>query len=145
MSQSGKVAPLAAAVSLVVLGAIVAGVVLLDPPGVQRQRKLDQRRAGDLNTISLAIDEYWRRHANTLPHDLAVLSVEPGLRVDLSDPESKLPYGYEVQDARAYRLCAVFAGDSGQQPRSFNGGPGAWAHGQGRHCFSLKPPKPDRQ
>ncbi|MGC8639234.1 MAG: hypothetical protein ACP5XB_05070 [Isosphaeraceae bacterium] len=130
---------LAFAVTAIVVGSLCAAVVLLDPPGVQRQRKMDERRIQDLMSLQRATEEYWTRH-KALPPDLATLSKEPGLRVPETDPETGSPYGYEVTGPKSYRLRGVFARDSAE-------GASApyysvkWAHGAGRHCFDLTIPK----
>jgi hypothetical protein len=130
---------LAAAVTTIVVGAVVTAIILLDPPGVQRQRKMDARRIEDLMSIQRAAEEYWIRH-KALPPDLATLGKEPGLVVPTNDPETGAAYVYEVTGPKSYRLCAVFARTTAE---------GAtipsyliqWAHGAGRHCFDLKIPK----
>jgi hypothetical protein len=127
-------------ISAVVIGAVITAI-LLDPPGVQRQRKMDARRVEDLSSIQRATEEYWNRH-KVLPTDLAMLGKEPGLRVAATDPETGSPYIYEVTGPKSYRLCAVFARDSSERAA----GPYfsvTWAHGAGRHCFELTLPKKD--
>ena len=135
---------LAAAVTAVVLAAIVAGILTLGSPGVQRQRRLDERRVADLAHIASAVTAYWQRHSS-LPADLASLANEPGLRVNARDPETGAAYVYEVTGADLYRLCAVFAFDSAADSAV----PARvlaldWAHGAGRHCFDLRVPKEAR-
>ena len=130
---------LASAVTAIVVGTVITAIVLLDPPGVQRQRKMDERRVEDLSSLQRATEEYWTRH-KALPSDLATLSKEPGLRVPETDPETGSPYVFEVTGPKSYRLCAVFARDSAERASS----PYAsvkWAHGAGRHCFDLTIPK----
>jgi hypothetical protein len=130
---------LAAVVTTIVVGAVITAVVLLDPPGVQRQRKMDARRIEDLMSIQRAAEEYWTRH-KVLPPDLAALGKEPGLLVPTNDPETGAPYVYEVTGPKSYRLCAVFARDTAERaaiPSYLI----KWAHGAGRHCFDLKIPK----
>ena len=92
----------------IVVGAVITAIALLDPPGVQRQRKMDERRIEDLMSIQRATEEYWTRH-KALPPDLATLGKEPGLLVPANDPETGTPYVYEVTGPKSYRLCAVFA------------------------------------
>ena len=71
---------LAAVVTAIVVGAVITAIVMLDPPGVQRQRKMDARRIEDLMSIQRAAEEYWARHKALAP-DLATLGKEPGLLV----------------------------------------------------------------
>jgi TonB family protein len=121
--------------SIVVVIACGIALVLMDPPGAQRQRKLDERRVSDLKLLDTAIQEHVRRH-DALPKDLASLEVvawlEPRLD-DARDPETGKTYGYERVDATRYRLCADFAAKSRNalHPDSSL----EWAHPAGRHCF----------
>ena len=133
---------LAWVVSAVVIGAVVTAI-LLDPPGVQRQRKMDARRVEDLSSIQRATEEYWNRH-KVLPTDLATLAKEPGLRVAATDPDTGSPYVYEVTGLNSYRLCAVFAFDSSERA-AVPYYSVTWAHGAGRHCFDLTIPKKDKE
>ncbi len=128
---------LAWVVSAVVISAVVTAI-LLDPPGIQRQRKMDARRVEDLSSIKRAIEEYCNRH-KVLPTDLATLAKEPGLRVAATDPDTGSPYVYEVTGPNSYRLCAVFARDSSERS-AVPYYSVSWAHGPGRHCFDLTIP-----
>jgi hypothetical protein len=130
---------LAAVVTTIVVGAVITAIVLLDPPGVQRQRKMDSRRIEDLMSIQRATEEYWTRH-KVLPPDLATLGKEAGLLVPANDPETGAPYIYEGTGPKSYRLCADFARTTAERaaiPSYLI----QWAHGAGRHCFDLKIPK----
>ena len=105
---------LAGVVTTIVVGAVISAIVLLDPPGVQRQRKMDSRRIEDLVSIQRAIEEYWTRH-KALPPDLATLGKEPGLLVPASDPETGArlclrSHGPQVLPA----LCRLRAYDGGE-------------------------------
>jgi hypothetical protein len=130
---------LAAVVTAVVVGAVITAIVLLDPPGVQRQRKLDARRIDDLMSIQRAAEEYWTRHKALAP-DLAALGKEPGLVVPTNDPETGAAYVYEITGPKSYRLCAVFARTTAERD-AIPGYLVRWAHGAGRHCFDLEIPK----
>lgn len=129
---------LAAIVTTIVVGAVITAVILLDPPGVQRQRKMDEHRVDDLMAIQRAAEEYWTRHKK-LPPDLATLSKEAGLVVPTTDPETSAAYVYETTGPRSYRLCAEFARTTAERasmpPYMIK-----WSHGAGRHCFELKIP-----
>jgi hypothetical protein len=130
---------LAAVVTTIVVGAVITAIILLDPPGVQRQRKMDARRIEDLMGIERAAEEYWTRH-KALPPDLAALGKEPGFAVPTSDPETGAAYVYEITSPRSYRLCAVFARTTAETA-AIPGYQVKWAHGAGRHCFDLEIPK----
>jgi hypothetical protein len=131
----------AIAASAVVVAAIVAGVVTLGSPTMQRHRRLDERRVADLRNLESAVTVYWHRR-QSLPPDLDALSKEPGLRPNTHDPETGTPYDYELIAADSYRLCAVFAFDSAANPATRDSAAASnWAHGAGRHCFDLRIPQ----
>jgi len=131
----------AVAASAVVVAAIVAGIIVLGAPTVQRQRRLDERRVFDLTTIESAITVHWHRHG-ALPANLAALSAEPGLHPNTRDPTTGVSYEYEIVAPDAYRLCAVFAFDSAADPVE-RAMASSWSHGAGRHCFPLRVPQDD--
>jgi hypothetical protein len=118
---------LAAVVTTIVVGAVITAIVLLDPPGVQRQRKMDSRRIEDLMSIQRATEEYWTRH-KVLPPDLATLGKEPGLLVPANDPETGAPYASDFARTTAERAATPIYLIQ-------------WSHGAGRHCLDLKIPK----
>jgi hypothetical protein len=123
---------------VVVLLAVVAAIIIMDPPGLQRKRRIDTHRVENLKNISMSIDSYWERK-KSLPPTLTVLDMEPGLKIPLKDPETGIPYVYEVLGKDSYRLCAVFAVNSSDEAEEYNCSR-KWFHGAGRHCFDLKPP-----
>ena len=129
---------LAISATAVVALAVVAAILLLDAPGVQRQRRLDERRVKDLRSIKYSIDTYWERK-KSLPQDLGALEREPGLKTPLKDPQSGAVYSYEITASNAYRLCAVFALDSSDEVQEW-GMSRRWSHGTGKQCFDLRPP-----
>jgi hypothetical protein len=130
---------LVAVVTTTVVGAMIAAIVLLDPPRVQRQRKMDERHIEDLMSIQRAAEAYWSPH-KALPPDLATLGKEHGLLVPRSDPETGAAYIYEIAAPKSYRLCAVFANSTAERG-TIPGYLVKWAHGAGHHCFDLKLPR----
>ena len=115
----------------------VVAAICLDPPAKQRLRKMDTRRESDLNSIQIAVNDFWRRQAE-LPETLTRLETEPGIRAIAKDPQSGEPYRYEVTTPRTYKLCADFALDSKAEPRAYMPATIAgWAHASGRQCFNL--------
>ena len=125
------------AISLIVavLAVVIAGVTLLDSPAQERLRRLDERRVEDLRSISAELDFYWTRE-QTLPSSLEDLASEPGVFIELYDPETGQPYEYRVLGSNTYELCAEFARDTAdEQGRPYRD---YWSHSQGRHCFELK-------
>lgn len=126
---------LLAAFAAAVVGAIVAGVVVIDPRGEQRMLRLDARRIEDLADIARRIDRFTRDNER-LPAALDELAEPPGFTAH-SDPVTGTPYEYEPIDTRRYRLCATFdAGmpETGRSSYSFGYGE-IWPHDRGRYCF----------
>ena len=120
--------------AVVVLSGVIVGICLLDSPAQERLRRLDERRVDDLRELSYEVDFYWTRES-TLPTSLEELSSEPGVFVDLLDPETGQPYEYRVLSSNTYELCAVFALDTAEEQERFY--KDVWSHGPGRQCFQL--------
>ena len=148
-----------------VVAAVGVGLVLLGNPAQERERRIDDRRVGDLHGIAAAANLYWTRHGR-LPASLDDLVAEPGPRVSTHDPTSSEMYGYRVLDDGGYEVCATFVAESGGpaggtpviqrscQACHVPGSPLAtgvddpvaahlglrdlWAHSAGRQCFQMR-------
>ena len=121
--------------AVVVLSGVIVGICLLDSPAQERLRRLDERRVDDLRELSYEVDFYWTREG-ILPTSLEELSSEPGVFVNLLDPETGQPYEYRVLSSNTYELCAVFALDTAaEQDRFYKD---VWSHGPGRQCFQME-------
>ena len=123
-------------VTAVVAASVIAAIVMLGAPSVQRRHKMDEVRVQHLSFIELSINGYFARHKE-LPADLDTLAKEPGYHVTRSDPDTGKPYEYQILGANSYRLCADFTSDSAADAWQF---PGTyvnvnWAHGAGHQCF----------
>src|SRR5919106_5278320 len=118
--------------TVVVLSAIVAALLVFGSPAEERARRLDARRVQDLTNIANAIDVYWTRHAR-LPASLEELRNEPVGHVDYHDPRTNDTYGYRSLEPNKYELCGQFDGDSRSSDRASRDG--FWSHGAGRQCF----------
>lgn len=120
----------AAILVLLGLGAAVAGLLVIDTPGVAREKRLDARRESDLVSIESAIERFYRLNGK-LPGRLD----ETDLGDVPADPETDAPYRYEILE-EGYRLCATF-GHAGEKSdgairflgRNFD------RHGAGTQCF----------
>jgi len=129
---------LAVAAGVVVVATVVAAIVVMGSPSVQRAAKLDNRRVRDLDRIVDVIGHYVERE-HSLPPDLATLAREPGRRLAIADPVDGSPYAYEITGARTFRLCAVFTTDTARAPEGSERWRGEeWNHGTGRQCFDRK-------
>ena len=136
---------LAVTATVAVVAAIVAGILVLDPPAVQRARRLDWQRVNDLNELRSAVENYWSRH-DTLPSNLAALSAEQGFRLPNGDPETAAAYEYRVTGETSYELCATFVTDTATWGPSEGrwSEVSQWSHGAGRQCFTLHVKRRDR-
>ena len=115
---------LAIVVSVVVVAAIAIGVALIGSPTEARFRRLDQRKARDLDFIANAINIYWREHSK-LPESI------DDVRLQLPYPPfTGEPYDYRVLGTTKYELCARFDRPSEQAPYGT-----FLAHSRGRQCF----------
>lgn len=118
------------AVVLIVVAAIVAGLLISGSPERQRLLRADETRVSDLQRIANSLQRYYLE-TGQLPDELNTLVngwTTAGLPVD---PGTERAYEYEVTGDRSFRLCAVFALESGQQdPRQE-----FWNHTAGRNCF----------
>jgi type II secretory pathway pseudopilin PulG len=125
-------------VSIAVVAAVVAAIVVMGSPTQQRQRRLDEHRVQDLSTIVNSIGMYASTH-EALPPDLSMLGKQPGPRRAPTDPDTGAPYEYTVLGTDSYQLCAVFVTPS---PDANTAPPylerEGWAHGAGRQCFERK-------
>ena len=122
--------------SVVVLATLVAAIAVMDSPGQQRERRMDERRVQDLQRLAGAARGYHQGHGQ-LPADMAALAGQPGLGLSTTDPASGTPYEYERTGERRFRVCATFATDTAvASARMQPVGPDSWNHPAGRHCFS---------
>ncbi len=136
MSAGNVGRSLAIAASAVVVATVVAAMLLMGSPESQRESRLDRKREQDMASIAAAIDTR-AREGKPLPGSLEILSIEPGVRLTVSDPQTGAPYGYAITGSDRYRLCAVFATDTGDKSRQ-GWVDQKWLHGAGRHCFERK-------
>jgi hypothetical protein len=117
----------------VVVATVVAAVAIMGPPSEARRRRLDELRRGDLNLLSIAVDNYHDSQGR-LPESLDDLAAVPTVRYrSRNDPETGLAYDYRVVDDNSYELCATFVGEGGDAADDDR----FWAHGAGPKCFQL--------
>ncbi|MCW5965742.1 MAG: hypothetical protein KIT83_17015, partial [Bryobacterales bacterium] len=141
----------------IVAATFVAGMVVAGNPADQRRLQADQRRVDDLRQIAHAVEQ-WRAEARaqsqstetpTTPSAAAAVKPDPGLPetteilraqhrvVRTTDPETSMPYKYEIVGRTTYRLCATFSAPSPNEDSGFRNRSQFWVHPQGPHCFVL--------
>lgn len=128
-----------AAFVLAAVAAILAGLSVIDGPDLAREKRLDERRTGDLIRIDHAIARHYQRHG-VLPQSLE----DTDLGIVPRDPETDAPYRYEIA-GEGYRLCATFRhpGAAQERPAAFLGRDFD-EHDAGPHCFDRPLPKDAR-
>lgn len=123
------------AAGIVTVLSITAGVWVMDSPMRQRLLRLDEARISDLQTLEIAVNQWWLEH-KSLPADLDALAAQPGVNLPRHDPDGGSDYRYRPLDATHYELCADFATDSGERSARWRvPQAGQWAHPAGAHCF----------
>lgn len=142
--SDSKTKIIAVIVSLLVLTAIIIGFVSVGSPVSERDRKLDQRRVQDLVSIqSRIVNAYWPK-LGKVPASLDELSDPLASFKVPTDPESKLPYEYQMTGSNSFQLCATFNSSTPADDRSsedmymyYDEGAnmGSFKHGEGRVCF----------
>jgi type II secretory pathway pseudopilin PulG len=130
-------------VIVVILVAVVYGLFLSGIPTSERQRRLDERRVVDLQSISNAIDQYYSVSGKRLPVTLEDMQAYPSIYIpSLVDPVTGAPYEYSSVTTSTYELCAMFdteaVGTDTAAKYAQMGLSTVWVHPTGRTCFSLK-------
>ena len=131
MSRRGTGFWLMAVAALVIVATIVASVVVMGSPTVQRARKLDAQRTMQLQMIEREVRSYQRREGR-LP---SRLDDALGAGVAVADPQTGAAYEYAATAADRFRLCATFSRASGK-PAPYDDL--SWRHPAGRHCFDFR-------
>ncbi|MHC3994292.1 hypothetical protein ACXWTF_05645 [Thiomicrolovo sp. ZZH C-3] len=125
----------------IVIGAIVAGMMMIDSPAKERAEKLDKRRIDDLAKIALTIDRYWERHQK-LPADLDALQAGVVSDLETEDPKTQKRYRYHPTASSSYELCAAFDTKQSKETWTYRYGRDRnWSHTAGEYCFALEPYK----
>lgn len=121
---------------------LIWGFLLAGSPGTQRDRRLDDQRVSDLQSIVNEMSQQVRgpqRDPATpptllkpIPATLQQVADEAVYqRLRIVDPETAEPYGYTVKDRDTVELCATFAEE---RARDYDI---AWDHPAGRHCYTV--------
>lgn len=136
-------------ISAFVIGPLITALFMIGSPAKERARKLDETRISNLDSMHYSIDGYYTLNKK-LPESLDTL-VKSGqyYLTGIQDPETGLPFHYEVTSEKTYKLCATFTNESpknGQYDYVYNRySPGvgsngqlmSWHHPKGYHCFDL--------
>ena len=133
MNFARKGTALIVAATIFVLAAVVAAIYI-EPPQAARDKRLDDRRVRDLESLEGRLNEYWNRQKK-LPQSLNDLTAGGLQGADL-DPETSVAYEYVPTGERSYRLCATFSSASADNVRrDWPAREVEWAHARGQQCF----------
>lgn len=136
--------------SLVVLAALAGGFFIVGSPAQQRERRFDERRVSDLQSIQSAIIYEYYQNKQKLPVRLDDLKNDITGFTPPVDPQTGRSYEYRVTGTLSFELCADFKASSqdggtvgrGKYPEPaiergpFLQGQQNWQHGSGQVCFS---------
>lgn len=89
------------------LVAIIVPFASFTNPKKQLAIKLDQQRINQFNSIYGYIQNYYKSNA-ALPQNLEFISTADVTR----DPETQVPFEYEILGQNTFKLCATFSSDS---------------------------------
>lgn len=138
------------AIALVVLS-LGIGFFVMGSPATQRMRQYDDRRVSDIQNINYNVINYWqlKRKLPAFISDVENKAMGEPIPVD---PETKLPYTYEVVNSLSYKLCATFSLESENAPGTTRAvekqptpasvptgkimGQDNWNHGEGMQCYT---------
>jgi len=116
------------------IGAIAGGLMLTGGPQTERMRRMDERRASDLQQIKSALKSKYQTN-HVLPDTLSALE---NMEDYTQDPVNGKPYIYHKTGRDRFRLCATFALDNREQSaneympyQNFS------RHPAGFYCFNL--------
>ena len=127
-----------------VVASIVWAFAVIGSPMAQRERRFDQERVNDLQSIQYQVINYWQAKGK-LPSSLADLSDSISGYSAPADPENGTPFQYQATGKADFRLCANFdlssmpylePYPSGYAAPQVMGPSGQWDHKAGNVCFS---------
>lgn len=120
------------------LFALIGGFILIGSPSQSRALKFDEKRIQDLIYLKSEIERIYEKN-RTLPVSLNELN--PNSKVNLEDPETKLPYEYRIISTESYELCATFATDLKSSGRDYYLPENSQYIKKGRSCLPYDIPK----
>ncbi len=129
--------------SALVLGAVIAGFMVVGSPIKQRAVRFDEQRVNHLSQIQYQVIDYWNR-TNKLPANLSDLGTGVNMMTVPKDPETNQSYEYNVKGDLQFELCATFNTESQDGPGTRDSyaypaygpdGSQTWSHSIGRKCF----------
>jgi hypothetical protein len=133
-----------ALISALVLTSIVAGIMLIGSPALERAKSFDAQRINDLISIQNQIVYTEWENTGDIPTSTSVLNDPISNYVVPTDPETKAPYKYTKLSKNSFELCAVLETTNRTSAigttTSYDSEPTTltenWQHDAGKFCFS---------
>lgn len=130
------------------LASVVAGFFIIGTPSDMRERRFDEQRVWDLQSIQWQVVNYWQTHEE-LPDTLTDLNDPISSFMVPTDPKTGEPYEYSTAGINSFSLCATFSqptpdmegrGEFGMSRPMYDIAPSSpmnesFEHGAGRECF----------
>lgn len=151
--------------AILAFAVVIAGFFVIGTPKEMRMLRFDEQKVADLQGIQYQVVNYWQQK-QVLPESLEALADPISSYMVPVDPETNLPYRFEVTGKNSFKLCATFnqpspdmagkggyptsVGYRGDMDMAYPGMPmnESWQHGTGEACFDrtidpdLYPPYP---
>jgi len=121
--------------SVIVLATVIYGFLDGGSPQAAKNKKFDQTRYSNIQSIQHSINSYYSKHA-VLPTTISEATTEYSDQLDLTDPETKQPYEYINTGNIEYKLCANFATDTTNDSMEKVS---KISHPSGYYCYTFTP------
>ncbi|MDO8579572.1 MAG: DUF5671 domain-containing protein [bacterium] len=128
---------------VLVFGSLIAGFALIGSPMSARDRKFDERRVSDLQSIQWQIISYWQQKGE-IPVDLDNLKNPISNSYTPTDPVTGEVYRYKATSDLSFQLCANFSSSNVNvtdpvndkpMPLGYGMADENWIHDAGETCF----------
>lgn len=127
--------------TVAILSSIIGGYISVGSPSLARSQQFDQRRIENLSMIQYEVINYWTR-TRALPANIEQLASINQTSYP-TDPESGMPYEYNMTSNMTFELCATFNNDkqliqtgaTKPYPAVVSGNIYDQNYVQGRNCF----------
>jgi hypothetical protein len=116
--------------TVAVIVVVILGFRVLGGPANQRLVQADLQTVRRLSELAGQINVKWSTNGKTLPANLDHFRA-----TEKQDPVKGTPFAYHTKSGQEYELCATFATDNHDVPRTNTADP--WTHPKGDYCFQF--------
>lgn len=122
--------------SLVIILTIIGGIMMIGSPNELRNKRIDDIRVENLNTVQSEIIYFWQSK-NRLPNSIEELRDDLRVFYPPTDPDTEESYEYQIVNEKTFKLCANFKTDSleNKNMRPDFYGLGSFEHSAEYTCF----------